>query len=297
MELGFAYALIGGMLGVLSPCNALLLPAFFANIATSRAKLLSLGSVFLVGLLATLVPLGLGLGWLGGSFTLDRGLLLGVAGWVLIALGLFTALGGGMDFSRLIPGRAHRNSGSLAATFALGAVSGVAGFCTGPVLGAILTLALTSASPVRGGTLLGLYGVGMVLPIMLIAVLIRTLGHRSVSWLRGRRFSIGRLRLHTTSLLMGAVTVLVGWLMIFTNGMAAVPELLPADLVTAVEDLGRGLDAVIPSWAWTALIGVLLLLWWVRVAIARTNATATAGASGGTAVRKPADGGEPPNNQ
>ena len=119
-----------------------------------------------------MVPLGLGLGWLGGSFTLDRGLLLGVAGWVLIALGLFTALGGGMDFSRLIPGRAHRNSGSLAATFALGAVSGVAGFCTGPVLGAILTLALTSASPVRGGTLLGLYGVGMVLPIMLIALLL-----------------------------------------------------------------------------------------------------------------------------
>lgn len=296
MELGFAYALIGGMLGVLSPCNALLLPAFFANIATSRAKLLSLGSVFLVGLLATLVPLGLGLGWLGGSFTLDRGLLLGVAGWVLIALGLFTALGGGMDFSRLIPGRAHRNSGSLAATFALGAVSGVAGFCTGPVLGAILTLALTSASPVRGGTLLGLYGVGMVLPIMLIAVLIRTLGHRSVSWLRGRRLGIGRLRLHTTSLLMGAITVLVGWLMIFTNGMAAVPELLPTGFVAALEDLGRGLDAVIPSWVWTALIGALLLLWWVRAAISRTNATATAGALDGQAVHESTDGETTPKN-
>ena len=46
MQIGFAYALIGGMLGVFSPCNALLLPAFFANIATSRATLLSLGSVF-----------------------------------------------------------------------------------------------------------------------------------------------------------------------------------------------------------------------------------------------------------
>ena len=88
MEVGFAYAVIGGMLGVFSPCNALLLPAFFANIAASRAKLLSLGAVFLAGLLITLVPLGLGLGWLGGTLSIDRGVLLTGAGWVLIVLGL-----------------------------------------------------------------------------------------------------------------------------------------------------------------------------------------------------------------
>lgn len=285
MEIGFAYALIGGMLGVFSPCNALLLPAFFANIATSRARLLILGSVFLAGLLATLVPLGLGLGWLGGAFTIDRGVLLGGAGWVLVALGLFTAFGGGIDFSRLVPGRPRPVAGSLAGTFALGAVSGVAGFCTGPVLGAILTLALSSASPARGGTLFGLYGVGMVLPIMFIALLVRKLGHRSVSWMRGRRFRVGRLRLHTTSLAMGAVTVLVGWILIFTNGMAAVPELLPSTLIAAFENLGRQVDAAVPSWAWTALVGALLLIWWLRAAVRRTNGT-----GGADALRDPSAG-------
>ncbi|MFL4474271.1 cytochrome c biogenesis protein CcdA [Paeniglutamicibacter sp. MACA_103] len=273
------------MLGVFSPCNALLLPAFFANIATSRARLLILGSVFLAGLLATLVPLGLGLGWLGGAFTIDRGVLLGGAGWVLVALGLFTAFGGGIDFSRLVPGRPRPVAGSLAGTFALGAVSGVAGFCTGPVLGAILTLALSSASPARGGTLFGLYGVGMVLPIMFIALLVRKLGHRSVSWMRGRRFRVGRLRLHTTSLAMGAVTVLVGWILIFTNGMAAVPELLPSTLIAAFENLGRQVDAAVPSWAWTALVGALLLIWWLRAAVRRTNGT-----GGADALRDPSAG-------
>ena len=270
MDIGLGYALVGGMLGVFSPCSALLLPALFATISTSRARLLSLGSVFLAGLLLTLVPLGLGLGWLGGTIVLDRGLLLSGAGWVLIALGVLTALGGGIDFARVLPGKPRPVAGSLAGTFALGAVSGVAGFCTGPVLGAILTLALTSASPARGGMLLGLYGVGMVLPIMLIAMAIRRLGHRSVRWLRGRRLKVGRLRLHTTSLLMGAITAAVGWLMIFTNGMAAVPELLPPRVVAAVENLGRQLDAVVPSWAWTALVGALLLAWWLRAAVRRT---------------------------
>ena len=272
MEVGFAYAVIGGMLGVFSPCNALLLPAFFANIAASRAKLLSLGAVFLSGLLITLVPLGLGLGWLGGTLSIDRGVLLTGAGWVLIVLGLVTALGGGFDFSRFIPGgRPAPAAGSLVGTFALGAVSGVAGFCTGPVLGAILTLALTSASPARGGLLLGLYGVGMVIPILLIALLIRKTGHGSVRWMRGHRFSVGPLKFHTTSLLIGAVTVLVGWLMIFTNGMASIPELLPSSWISFFEESGRWLDSVVPSWVWTLLVGVLLMVWWLRAAIRRTN--------------------------
>lgn len=271
MEIGFAYALFGGMLGVFSPCNALLLPAFLANIATSRARLLSLGSVFLGGLLITLVPLGLGLGWLGGTFTIDRGVLLNGAGWLLIALGLLTAFGGGVDFSRFIPGKPRPVAGSLAGTFALGAVSGIAGFCTGPVLGAILTLALTSASPTRGGTLLALYGVGMVLPVILIALLIRRLGQSSVSWMRGRRFRVGRLWFHTTSLVMGALTVLVGWIMIFTNGLATVPELLPSGLIATVDNLGRQIDAYVPSWAWTTLVGMLLLFWWLRLAVRRTG--------------------------
>lgn len=122
------------------------------------------------------------MGWLGGTSIIDRGVLLGGAEWAYCP-GLFTAFGGGIDLSRLVPGRTRPVAGSLAGTFALGAVSGVAGFCTGPVVGAILTLALSSASPARGGTLLGLYGVGMVLPIMFIALLVRKLGHRSVSWM------------------------------------------------------------------------------------------------------------------
>lgn len=276
MEVGFAYALIGGMLGVFSPCNALLLPAFFANIAASKARLLSLGAVFLAGLLVTLIPLGLGLGWLGGTLAIDRGVLLTSAGWVLIILGVFTAFGGGFDISRALLGKRKAGAGgSLGGSFALGAVSGVAGFCTGPVLGAILTLALSSSNTLQGGLLLGLYGLGMIIPIMLIALLIRKTGHGATKWMRGRTFKVGPLKLHSTSMLMGLVTAFVGWLMIFTNGMASVPELLPSAMILWFENIGRTLDAIVPPWAWTLLVGVLLLFLWLRAAIRRTTSEAT----------------------
>lgn len=277
MEVGFAYALIGGMLGVFSPCNALLLPAFFANIAASKAKLLSLGAVFLAGLLVTLVPLGLGLGWLGGTLVIDRGVLLTSAGWVLIILGVVTAFGGGFDISRALPGkRKGAVAGSLGGSFALGAVSGVAGFCTGPVLGAILTLALSTGNTVQGGLLLGLYGLGMIIPIMLIALLIRKSGHGATKWMRGRTFLVGPLKFHSTSVLMGLVTAIVGWLMIFTNGMASIPELLPSAMIFWFENIGRTLDSLVPSWVWTILVGIVLLFFWLRAAIRRTTPEKTA---------------------
>ena len=280
MEVGFAYALIGGMLGVFSPCNALLLPAFFANIAASKAKLLSLGAVFLAGLLVTLVPLGLGLGWLGGTLVIDRGVLLTSAGWVLIILGVLTAFGGGFDISRALPGKRKGGAaGSLGGSFALGAVSGVAGFCTGPVLGAILTLALSTGSTLQGGLLLGLYGMGMIIPIMLIALVIRRSGHGATKWMRGRTFTVGPLKLHSTSVVMGLVTIFVGWLMIFTNGMAAVPELLPSAMILWFENVGRTLDAIVPAWVWTLLVGTLLLILWLRAAIRRATPADAAKAS------------------
>ncbi|MDR7358036.1 cytochrome c biogenesis CcdA family protein [Paeniglutamicibacter sulfureus] len=240
------------MLGVFSPCNALLLPAFFANIATSRATLLSLGSVFRA---ACLPPWSLSDwvwdGWAEPSSSTAASCSAEPNG--LIAPGLFTAFRGGIDLSRLVPGRPRPVAGSLAGTFALGAVSGVAGFCTGPVVGAILTLALSSASPARGGTLLGLYGVGMVLPIMFIALLVRKLGHRSVS--SRAAIPCGQVAPAHDLVDDGRFTVLVGWILIFTNGTAAVPELLPSNWNAAFENLGRQVDAAVPSWAWTALVG------------------------------------------
>ncbi len=66
---GVLVAFLGGLLALLSPCSALLLPAFFAYSFTSRTRLLGRTALFYAGLCLTLVPLGWPAPSPGGSST------------------------------------------------------------------------------------------------------------------------------------------------------------------------------------------------------------------------------------
>lgn len=240
MELGLVAAFLGGALALLSPCGALLLPAFFAATTGSRARLLLSAGVFFAGLSLTLVPLGLGVSAVGALVTTHRDVLILVAGWLVIVFGALQALGLGFDASRLLPGAdavrgaAGRRTGLVRALL-LGTVSGVAGFCSGPILGAVLTLAATQESPVLAGSMLAVYGAGMVVPLVLIAASWDRLGSRGRARLRGRAWHVGPLRLHSTSVLTGLVLIAVGILFLTTNGLASLPGLLPASVTTGVQ--------------------------------------------------------------
>ncbi|MCY9555783.1 hypothetical protein M5W98_29730, partial [Paenibacillus apiarius] len=59
-EIGYLAALLGGVLALLSPCSAMLLPAFFAYAFQNPRQLLARTAVFYLGLAAVLVPLGAG---------------------------------------------------------------------------------------------------------------------------------------------------------------------------------------------------------------------------------------------
>lgn len=204
MEVGLLTAFLGGTLALLSPCGALLLPGFFASTISTRLGLLSHGALFFAGLALTLVPLGMGAGALGTILVTRRALLIAAASVLMIGLGIAQALGFGFDLARILPGldRLQRRSSQgngLVRTFLLGAVGGVAGFCAGPILGAVLTLAMGQASLVIAGLLLAIYGAGMVAPLMLLAAVWGRLGPRARGLLRGRPFTVMGRTLHTTS--------------------------------------------------------------------------------------------------
>src|SRR5690625_2331351 len=156
MEISLLTAFLGGVLAILSPCGALLLPAFFASVIGRRMRLLVHGAVFFLGLVITLVPLGLGLGAVGNLLTTYRDALIIATAVILVVLGLAQAAGFGFDMAKALPGaeglqqRAHRRTGVLR-TLLLGAASGVAGFCAGPILGAILTLAVAQGNSLGAG--------------------------------------------------------------------------------------------------------------------------------------------------
>ncbi|RBM22743.1 cytochrome c biogenesis CcdA family protein [Streptomyces sp. PT12] len=267
MDIGLLAAFVGGTLALLSPCAALLMPAFFASTIGTGPKLLLHGAIFYLGLLIVLVPLGIGAGALGTLFVTHRQAIVLIASLVLIVLGAAQALGFGFDPSRLLPPGAdlHSRAASttgLVKTVLLGAASGIAGFCAGPILGAVLTLAAARGDTLAAGFLLAAYGAGMVLPLLLIAALWQRLGARGRRLLRGRTFTVLGRELHTTSAVTGLLITGVGILFWTTNGLVGAPELVPLDTQAWLQERASILaNPILDILAVLGIATIVLLLW------------------------------------
>lgn len=282
MDIGLLAAFAGGTLALLSPCAALLMPAFFASTIGSGPRLLLHGAVFYVGLLTVLVPVGVGAGALGTLFVTHRQAIVLVASLVLVVLGAAQALGFGFDPARLLPAGAdlHAQAASktgLVKTVLLGAASGIAGFCAGPILGAVLTLAAARGDTLAAGVMLAVYGAGMVLPLLLIAALWQRLGARGRRFLRGRSFTVLGRELHTTSVVTGLLIVGVGVLFWTTNGLVGAPELVPLDAQAWLQENTAILANPILDILAVVLIAGIVLVLWARRRRTRARADAQAG--------------------
>jgi cytochrome c biogenesis protein CcdA len=247
IDIGYLTAFAGGVLALLSPCSALLLPSFLAYAVASRTGLVARTALFGLGLAAMLVPLGAGAGALAGLVTLHRELLIAIVGWLVVALGVVQILGGGWSLrpaARVQQRMAAR--GTAASTVGLGAAYGLAGFCSGPILGAVLTVAAAGGAAVRGAALLAVYAVGMTVPLFLLALLWQRFDLGRRRWLRGREYRIGPLRLHSTSTLSGLLFIGVGLLFLLADGTAGLLGADPA-VAQAGEDAAVRIGSAVPD--------------------------------------------------
>ncbi|MGX1882532.1 cytochrome c biogenesis CcdA family protein [Streptomyces sp. NPDC055287] len=263
-DIGYLAAFLGGLLALLSPCSALLLPAFFAYSIDSTSRLTARTGIFYAGLATTLVPLGAAGSYAGRLFYGHRDQLVLAGGWLIIALGVAQILGRGFASRRIAALSGRIRPTTAVSVYALGAVYGLAGFCAGPILGSVLTVAAISGSPVYGGLLLAVYALGMALPLFLLALLWERYELGGRQWLRGRALRLGRFELHTTSLLSGLFFVALGTLFLVFDGTTSLPGLLDVDDSFAVEEWVSGLGESVPDAVLltgvVAVVGVTLAL-------------------------------------
>jgi cytochrome c biogenesis protein CcdA len=259
-------AFAGGILSLLSPCSALLLPAFFAYAFPSRGQLVLRTGVFYLGLLTLFVPLGLGLGAIGGLFLERRAELSVVAGLLLIAIGSFQLAVGGFELpgAGRISGRFGASGESLAATYVLGLVYGIGGFCSGPLLGAVLTIAGASGGALDGALLLAIFAAGMAAPLLILALLWERLGAAGRGRLRGREIQIGPWTRHVTVVISSTLFIVLGIAFIMFQGGNALggiyAALGAADLALAIETRVRELATDAPLALVTIVAAPLILV-------------------------------------
>ncbi|SJN33456.1 Cytochrome c-type biogenesis protein CcdA (DsbD analog) [Microbacterium esteraromaticum] len=257
MDIGYIGAFLGGILSLLSPCSVMLLPAFFAYAFTSPAKLLSRTGVFLLGLLVTLIPLGVFSGLFGSLLGENRGILITTVAVLVIAVGLVQLLGvpiPGLTRSQ----KSDRDSTSVVSVFLLGAVYAIAGVCTGPILGSVLMVASIGGSALYGAILLAVYALGMVLPLVVLTLLWRAFGGKAMTWMRPRMLRIGRWQNSWTLIITGALSITLGVLLLVTDGTADLGGVVGIETQFAMETAVSTISARVPDW-WFA-VGALIML-------------------------------------
>lgn len=267
MELSLFGAFLGGILTLLSPCSVMLLPAFFAYAFTSSGELLARTAVFFAGLAISLVPLGMLAGSLGAWVNTFRFELVTVASIVVIVLGLTMAVG--VPMRGMFAARGAANASNLS-VLALGAVYGLAGVCAGPMLGAALTFAAFGANPLLGGMILLVFAVGMVVPLIVLALLWNRVPavQRLV---QPREVVIGRWRNTWTNVIGGLLTAGVGALLLVTRGTTALGGVLGATDQARLESSLMSVTSSVPNW-FTLLVFVFLGAVWVAIVVRARHA-------------------------
>lgn len=188
-----------GLLTLLTPCVLPLVPIYLALLAgnvggegrSGRLGLLLSTLVFSVGLVSVFVALGLSATALGTLLTEHRTELVLVGGLIVFLFGL-KFLGvlrvGWLEREKRIDDSRLRTRFRLVNALVMGLVFGLGWTpCIGPILGSVLTYTASStANPLHGALLLGVYGLGFTLPLLVLALFAdaaRALVRRASGWL------------------------------------------------------------------------------------------------------------------
>jgi len=267
MDIGYAGAFVGGILTLLSPCSVVLLPAFFAYAFSSPTRLLSRTGIFYLGLIATLVPIGALAGSFGALFTQDRGTFVAVASAVIIALGLVQLSGIRLpSFSR---GGGAEGTSKIS-VFLLGTVYGVAGVCAGPILGSVLTVAAIGGDAIYGGILLAVYALGMVVPLVVLALVWDRAKVGQRKWMRPRSLHIGRWQNSWLMIVSGVLSVGIGILLLVTDGTAGLGGILTISDQFAAESWALNVSSGVSNLVFS-IIALLAIAAIVAVFAIRSN--------------------------
>lgn len=209
-------ALLAGSLSTLNPCVFPLLPLVAGgSLQGHRAGPLVMGA----GMVSSFALAGLLLGLAGPALGIDGDSLRLFGGSLLLLMGgllLLPALGGRLAqglsplASRADGWSARFDSRTLPGAFMLGTLLGLVWSpCSGPLLISALTLVASEGGALRGTLILGAFGLGAAVPLIVAAHASRAAFGRARGWLQQHQPRM-KLVFAGLLLLLGSA-ILLGW--------------------------------------------------------------------------------------
>lgn len=186
-------SIAAGSLTTLSPCVFPVLPLVVGGaLQGNRFAPLALG----LGMTLSFAGIGMVLGAVGPALGLDGDVVRTLGAVALVVFGVVMLVPGlGKRFSQwMLPVASSANaisskldSGTLWGALLLGGVLGLVWSpCSGPLLGSALTLVASEGGLLRGGVVLGLFGLGAAIPLVGVAYASRSGFGRVRDWVLSR---------------------------------------------------------------------------------------------------------------
>jgi cytochrome c biogenesis protein CcdA len=239
MHLSYLAAFLGGVISLLTPCSAMVIPLFASALTQKKANPLRVIGLFTFGLTISLLPLVVGATIFNRLFFSYRESISNIIGVIFLIFGISTLFGFHLQFPSVTENRYfQKHLKHFGFTFSLGFIAGLGSTaCIGPILGAIISFGLVSSSPLSSTFYMILYIAGIMLPLLgFTSLFVKYQENKLVFFyqrsikLRGKSIPISQL--FTAFLLIG-----VAYMFLFHQGsIAAIPQISNSELFDRMLD-------------------------------------------------------------
>ncbi len=208
-------AFAAGIVALFAPCCiSFLLPAYLGTVFKEKEKVVLMTLVFGLGIFIVMMPAVLGVAALSKALFVYHDGIYFIGGIVMLLMAVITFLGIKLPMPNL--GQHDPKKPDILSVFILGIFSGITSACCAPVLIGILTLTFLTPSFFGALAIGGMYVLGMVMPLLFIAVFLSGKTTR-LMFLRKSLLSfkfLGKERIVTLSSLIASIIFAFTGLMI-----------------------------------------------------------------------------------
>jgi len=218
LSITFLAVFIAGLVAITSPCGFVIIPTYIATVFRNRKRILLASTAFSIGIIIMFTILGIIASIVGSFFNSFKEYFAVISGIAIMIFGIMIFLNKG--FSIFTPKIDHNKKGFF--NYVLFGIFFAGGWtpCIGPIVGSVLFLAANMGSMIKATTLLIVYGLGVVIPLIIVSLIADKYDITKYIQGKSREIKLFGKKIHTTTynIVSAIILLIVGSVILIYKG-------------------------------------------------------------------------------